>query len=89
MKLEKLKSNNLIECIQLGKEYNLKKEEPVVALKDITLSGDDEYGAIKRGEFVIIRGPSGGGKTTFLNMVGTIDSATKGSLSINLIMIGI
>lgn len=30
----------------------------------------------------MIRGPSGGGKTTLLNVVGTIDSATKGDLSI-------
>ena len=29
----------------------------------------------------MIRGPSGGGKTTFLNLLGTIDSATLGSLS--------
>ena len=31
----------------------------------------------------MIRGPSGGGKTTLLNVVGTIDSATKGDLSKN------
>ena len=39
-----------------------------------------EEGAIKRGEFVIIRGPSGGGKTTFLNLLGTIDKPSGGSL---------
>ena len=42
--------------------------------------GKDRYGSIKRGEFVIIRGPSGGGKTTFLNILGTIDSSTHGYL---------
>jgi len=26
----------------------------------------------------MIRGPSGGGKTTFLNMLGTIDMPSKG-----------
>tara|TARA_B110000285_G_C14954962_1_gene528704 strand:+ start:377 stop:487 length:111 start_codon:yes stop_codon:yes gene_type:complete len=31
-----------------------------------------------RGEFVMVRGPSGGGKTTMLNLVGTIDSSTSG-----------
>lgn len=35
-----------------------------------------------RGEFVMIRGPSGGGKTTMLNLIGTIDSSTSGELLI-------
>jgi len=30
----------------------------------------------------MIRGPSGGGKTTILNLIGTIDSSTGGSLHI-------
>ena len=30
----------------------------------------------------MIRGPSGGGKTTMLNLIGTIDSSTGGSLNI-------
>lgn len=34
-----------------------------------------------RGEFIIVRGPSGGGKTTFLNLIGTIDMSTSGSIS--------
>ncbi len=33
-----------------------------------------------RGEFVMIRGPSGGGKTTLLNLIGTIDSPSDGEL---------
>ena len=70
----------ILECEGLGKEYKLKGENPVVALRNVTLVGPDEHGAIKKGEFVIIRGPSGGGKTTFLNLLGTIDSATHGSL---------
>ena len=37
-----------------------------------------------RGEFVMIRGPSGGGKTTFLNLIGTADMASSGKLSKNL-----
>jgi putative ABC transport system ATP-binding protein len=35
-----------------------------------------------RGEFVMIRGPSGGGKTTLLNLIGTIDSPSDGELYI-------
>ena len=49
-----LSNRNLIECKKLAKEYQLKDENPVIALRDITLSGDDEYGAIKKGEFVIL-----------------------------------
>ena len=30
----------------------------------------------------MIRGPSGGGKTTMLNLIGTIDSSTSGELFI-------
>ena len=30
----------------------------------------------------MIRGPSGGGKTTMLNLIGTIDSSTGGNLNI-------
>ena len=35
-----------------------------------------------RGEFVMIRGPSGGGKTTLLNLIGTIDRSTGGEIEI-------
>lgn len=35
---------------------------------------------IKKGEFVCIFGTSGGGKTTMLNIIGTIDKPTKGEL---------
>ena len=45
--------------------------------------GNNREGGIKRGEFVIIRGPSGGGKTTFLNLLGTIDQSTQGSIWID------
>jgi len=32
---------------------------------------------IKEGEFICILGTSGGGKTTMLNIIGTIDKPTK------------
>lgn len=37
---------------------------------------------IKEGEFVIILGTSGGGKTSLLNIMGTIDKPTKGDVYI-------
>jgi len=50
--------------------------EGVPALRGVSLS-------IKRGEFVCIFGTSGGGKTTMLNIIGTIDKPTKGELRID------
>ena len=38
------------------------------------------FGPIRKGEFIMIRGPSGGGKTTLLNIIGTIDSPTSGEM---------
>jgi putative ABC transport system ATP-binding protein len=37
---------------------------------------------IYRGEFIVIYGTSGGGKTSLLNLIGTIDRPTKGELTI-------
>jgi putative ABC transport system ATP-binding protein len=38
---------------------------------------------IPRGEFVCILGPSGSGKTTLLNLLGGIDSPTRGTIAID------
>ena len=38
---------------------------------------------IERGEFVVIVGPSGAGKTTVLNMLGGIDSCTSGTIMLD------
>ncbi|CAC9509122.1 ATP-binding cassette protein subfamily H, member 2 [Leishmania infantum JPCM5] len=41
------------------------------------------FAPVRRGEFVMIRGPSGGGKTTLLNIIGSIDSCTEGTIELN------
>ncbi|CAG9577905.1 putative ABC transporter domain protein [Leishmania major strain Friedlin] len=41
------------------------------------------FAPVRRGEFVMIRGPSGGGKTTLLNIIGSIDSCTEGNIELN------
>ncbi len=38
---------------------------------------------IEKGKKVAIMGPSGSGKTTLLNIIGTLDSPDKGSITIN------
>ena len=39
--------------------------------------------SIKKGEFVVIVGPSGAGKTTVLNILGGMDTATGGMLTVD------
>lgn len=48
----------------------------VSALQDVTLG-------IGRGELVGIVGPSGSGKSTMLNMIGTLDRPTSGSVHVD------
>lgn len=74
---------NVIHFEGLQKTYSLAgRDEKVTALKSVSLSEGDEFYPVKKGEFVMIRGPSGGGKTTLLNLIGTIDSSTGGTLHI-------
>lgn len=39
--------------------------------------------AIEKGEFVVVVGPSGAGKTTVLNILGGMDKATSGEIIID------
>ena len=72
----------VIEIEHLSMKYMLAGGEEVTALADINLSADCELYPIKKGEFVMLRGPSGGGKTTLLNLIGCIDSPTGGHLKL-------
>lgn len=58
----------------LIKVYRLGKLE-VQALRGLSMS-------VKEGEVVSIIGPSGSGKTTLLNIVGGLDTATAGSVTV-------
>lgn len=58
---------------QVKKYYSLAgREDTVKALDGITLAAGSEFYPIRKGEFVMLRGPSGGGKTTILNIVGAL-----------------
>ena len=48
----------------------------------ITAAGDISF-EVEKGEFAIIVGPSGAGKTTVLNLLGGMDSVTSGSIVVD------
>lgn len=62
----------IITCRNISKIY-LMGEVEVTALRDVSLD-------IFEGELVVILGPSGSGKSTLLNIVGGMDTPTKGEL---------
>jgi ABC-type lipoprotein export system ATPase subunit len=64
----------LIQARGLCKTY-LRGQERVEALRDVDLE-------VQAGSFVIIMGPSGGGKSTLLHLLGGIDRPSRGSLSV-------
>jgi len=66
---------SLVRLENVFKEYML-GEQRVNALIDITLSIED-------GSFVAIAGPSGSGKSTILNLIGCIDTPSKGSVFVD------
>lgn len=65
---------NILELRQIEKIYG-EKENQVNALKDIKLT-------VKTGEFIAIVGTSGSGKSTLLNLIGGLDTPTKGSITV-------
>ena len=51
-------------------------EVTITAVSDISFTVD-------KGEFVVVVGPSGAGKTTVLNILGGMDSCTSGTISVD------
>ncbi|QGY46628.1 ATP-binding cassette domain-containing protein [Maribellus comscasis] len=65
----------IIEISKLQKTYD-SDSVPVHAVNGVELSFEE-------GEFAAIVGPSGSGKTTLLNIIGGLDDATEGDVTIN------
>lgn len=66
---------NVISCDDLARHYRV-GTQTVKALQTISLS-------IKKGEYVAIMGPSGSGKSTLMNIIGCLDTPTRGSYVLN------
>jgi putative ABC transport system ATP-binding protein len=63
---------SVIRVENVWKRYD---QQLTIALRDVSLE-------VKKGELVILRGNSGGGKSTLLNLLGTLDEPSEGSVYI-------
>ena len=65
----------LIDTQDLWKTYVMGSEE-IHALRGVSIQ-------IERGEYVAIMGPSGSGKSTLMNLIGCLDTPSKGTYLLN------
>ncbi len=69
-------NGNVIVVEDLWRTYDMGMEQQVQALRGISMS-------IKHNEYVAIMGPSGSGKSTLMNLIGCLDTPSKGKYWLN------
>ena len=70
-----MEKKELINISDIGRKYTIGTEE-IHALRSVNLT-------IYKGEFVALMGPSGSGKSTLMNILGCLDTPTKGTYILN------
>jgi putative ABC transport system ATP-binding protein len=66
---------SLLELKSIGKQYKIGTEE-INAIRSIDLK-------IEKGEYVALMGPSGSGKSTLMNIIGCLDTPSRGEYILN------
>lgn len=69
-------SKPIIELEKIDKAYRLGKNRFLPVLKNINLK-------INKGDFLAIMGPSGSGKSSFMNIIGLLDLANSGTYKLD------
>ena len=71
-----VRQGDVIVVEDLWRTYDMGLEQQVQALRGISMS-------IKHNEYVAIMGPSGSGKSTLMNLIGCLDTPSKGKYWLN------
>jgi putative ABC transport system ATP-binding protein len=71
-----LDANDVIVVEELWRTYDMGSEQQVQALRGVSLT-------IRHNEYVAIMGPSGSGKSTLMNLIGCLDTPSKGRYWLN------
>jgi putative ABC transport system ATP-binding protein len=71
-----LDANDVIVVEDLWRTYDMGSEQQVQALRGVSLT-------IRHNEYVAIMGPSGSGKSTLMNLIGCLDTPSRGRYWLN------
>ncbi len=69
-------NGNMIQTDDLWKTYQMGVDNEIHALRGITFE-------VERNEYMAIMGPSGSGKSTLMNLIGCLDTPSRGQYRLN------